>query len=149
MLGHLFHVQDAIKQKYYFKISYYAEENAVVTEDEVNECLEILFYGGPYEGKKTIYYQGFNIGATIQKSEIINALENMRGIHHIESIKQLGWHEDMEAIPVIEKWYHDNGQSNMEYNTILDYPDEDDPLWIAHGNNVIPHWKKNRCKYRW
>lgn len=141
VLGHLFHVQDALKQKYFFKISYYAEGNTTVSEDEVNTCLEKLFYGGTYEGKQTIYYQGFNIGQTIYKSEIINALENMQNVHHIESIKLLGWHKDMPTIPVIEKWYSDNGVV-MEYDNILDYPDEDDPLWQSHGNSVIPHWKR-------
>lgn len=141
-LGHLFHVQDALKQKYFFKISYYAENEGIVTEDDVNTCLETLFYGGTYEGKQTIYYPGFNIGETIRKNEIINALENMRNIHHIENIKLLGWHKDMNTIPAIEKWYHDNGVTDMEYETILDYPDEDDPLWISHGNSLLPHWKK-------
>lgn len=142
VLGHEFHVQDALKQKFYFKVSYYSEGLLEPTEDDVLTCLETLFYGGTYEGKQTITYPGFNIGVTIQKSEIINALENMPQIHHVESLKLLGWHNNMAAINAIEKWHLDNGVTDYQYKTILDYPDEDDSLWINHGNNLLPHWKR-------
>lgn len=142
ILGHEFHVQDALKQKFYFKIRYYGENGATVSEDEVNACLQTFFYGGTYSGKITKYYDGYDIGETIYKNDIIDALENMTKIHHIESIQQLGWHKNMPTIPLVEKYYHDCGYPNMQYENILSYPDEDDAIWKAHPNSSVPHWKR-------
>lgn len=147
VLGHEFHVQDALKEKYFFKIAYYGENGATVSETDVNACLETLFYGGTYEGKESIYYEGYDIGSTIYKSEIINALENMSNIHHVENIQRLGYHMDMPTIALTERWYHDNGNTNMTYHDILDYPDEDDQFWKQHLNSSIPHWKRIDANY--
>lgn len=138
ILGHEFHVQLAYNCPLYFKIDYYAEKNQSVTEEEVFECLTTFFYGGSYEGKQLITYTGTYTGGTVYKEDIINCLENMKGIHHVEQLTLLGWHNDMETIDLLTKYRGDK----FTYKNILDYPDEDDSTFNPAKHPDIPCWKK-------
>lgn len=158
VLGHEFHVQEAIQEPYYFKVNYYAENDETVTEEEIIDCLKTLFYGGTYEGKTTIYYPGFTVGTTILKENIINALENMKKIHHIESLQLLGWHKNLSTVQYLLNYWekHKNyykeqypndydastGKLNIHYDSILKYPDDDDLVWKEHPDPKLPHWKR-------
>lgn len=149
VLGHEFHVQTSVKEKYYFSINYYADENNIVTESEVVDCLETLIHGGVYEGKQSIVYDGFYVGDTISKEVIIDALENMDGIHHVESLKIMKWHEDMtQIISDLTNWIQKNNlygstvSNPFKYSDILDFPDDDDPEYKAYnGTTTVPAWK--------
>lgn len=131
LLGHEFHVQEAVSEPSYFKISYYSESGASVSEDDIVECLEALIYGGYYEGDNNIYYDGVDIGGTLYKSQIIDALENIKGLHHVENLSLLKWHEDLTVIPQLVRWINDHSiygsdGSNFTYTDIKDFPDDED-----------------------
>lgn len=137
VLGHEFHVQEAVSEPSYFKVSYYTEVGANVTNDDIVECLEALIYGGYYDGDISIYYDGVAIGGTLYKSQIIDALENIKGLHHVENISLLKWHEDLTVIPQLVKWINDNciygsDGSNFTYTDILDFPDTEDIQYQQH-----------------
>lgn len=148
VLGHEFHVQSSIKKKYFFSINYYAEEDNNVSEDEVVDCLKTLINGGSYVGKQTVVYDGFNVGDSISKEIIIDALENMVGIHHIESLKIMLWHSNISSIPKLTTWINSNKiygatvSNPFVYSSVLDFPDEDDPQYKTYGGTTtVPAWK--------
>lgn len=148
VLGHEFHIQEAIKENYYFSIDYYSEDGANVTEADVVDCLNTLIFGGTYTGVQTIVYDGFKVGDTISKEAIIDALENMVGLHHVESIKLMVYHNDVNSITSLTKWINDNHlygftvSNPFVYKSILDFPDEDDPQYKLYGGTtVVPAWK--------
>lgn len=146
ILGHEFHIQQATEEKYYFKINYYATQGTVgVTEEEIMQVLSAVFYGGTYEGEQTIEYTGFEIGQTITKYMIIEAIENMENVAHVENIKLLCWHENLPVIQQLERYVNDNhlygatNQNPFTYNSILDFPDSDD-LGFVQANCPVPAW---------
>lgn len=148
VLGHEFHVQRAIEDKYYFSISYIPESGYTVTENEVYECLNTLFNGGVYSGKEEIEYLGFEVSETVSKATIIDALENIEGLHHVESIKLLGWHASLYGVTRLEKWINDNQvygatpTNKFVYTDIKDYPDEDDVEMRGYQSDYpVPVWK--------
>ena len=147
ILGHEFHVQLAYNNPLYFKIDYYAEKGQTVTEEAVFDCLTTFFYGGTYEGKQTINYTGTYTGGTIYKADIIDCLENMNEIHHVEQLTLLGWHKDMSTIDALVK-YKSTATKPFTYKNILDYPDWDDITPQQDGasylvkNTSVPCWKK-------
>lgn len=141
LLGHKFHVQSAYLNPLYFKINYYGVTGATVTEDDVFTCLTKFFFGGTYDGDQTITYTGVNVGGTVYKEEIITALENIKGIHHVENLSLLGWHEDMETIEQLTKYYTTKTGKTWTYTNILDYPDEDDDDFSVKKNSTLPCWK--------
>lgn len=131
VVGHEFHVQEAVAEPSYFKVSYYSDDGAEVSDDDIVECLEAVLYGGFYEGEQNIFYDGVNIGQTIYKSQLIDALENIKGLHHVENISLLKWHEDLSLIPQLTKWINDNqiygsDGTNFTYTDIRDFPDTED-----------------------
>ena len=149
VLGHEFHVQNARKQNYYFSIDYYGENGINVTESDVVDCLETLIYGGTYDGVQSIYYEGFKVASVIPKYVFIDALENMVGIHHVESIKLMMWHKSNTSINKLTKWINNNkiygatAEKPFVYSSILDFPDDDDPQYIKYGGtSLVPAWKK-------
>lgn len=141
IFGHEFHVQEAYNCPFYFKLDYYSENNVNVSEEEVFTCLTKFFFGGTYEGDVTISYTGCDIGGTVYKSDIINALENISGLHHVEQLTLLGWHKDMETVEQLSKFYDDQGVTDFVYESIVDYPDEDDPKFSVAKNPTLPCWK--------
>lgn len=142
VLGHEFHVQEAVGEPFYFKVSYYIENGANVTDSDIAECIETVLYGGYYEGDTTIYYDGVNIGETLYKSQLIDAIENIKGLHHVVNISLLKWHEELSVIPQLEKWINDNriygSNGNFKYKDILDFPDEfDEDYKLYRGDYPI------------
>ena len=139
LFGHEFHVQEAVNEPFYIRISYYSEDGAVVSEDEIVNCIETVLYGGFYDGDTSIYYDGVNIGETLYKKQLIDAIENIKGMHHVVNLSLLKWHEDLTVIKALKGWinkYHLYGSdgTNFEYTSILDFPDYDDADYIAHQN---------------
>lgn len=148
ILGHEFHVQKAIDDYYYFSISYIPETGYTLMESGVLECLTTLFDGGTYEGKQTVEYEGFNVGETVSKRTIIDALENITGLHHVENIKLLGWHKYLSGVTKLENWvrannYYGSTASNpFKYTDIKNYPDEDDiEVRGMQSDYPVPVWK--------
>lgn len=145
VLGHKFHVQECVHEPYYFKINYYQEDGEdEVTQKEIKECLSILFKGGTYEGIATKEYYGFDIGETINKSILIDALENMTSIKHVESIKLLCPYYNLSYIKnnALKTWYKDNKFTTETYtqsNGILNFPDIDDD-GIDISTCDVPVW---------
>ena len=146
VLGHEFHVQRAIDDYYYFSIAYIPEGGYTVLESEVLTCLKTLFEGGTYAGKETIEYEGFDVGETVSKGTIIDALENINGLHHVENIKLLGWHMYLSGKDKLKKWINDNhlygatSTNPFEYTDIKDYPDEDDVEVKGLQPYPVPVW---------
>lgn len=147
VLGHEFHVQPSMKNNIYLKVSLYNNTGYTTTEDEVYDALNNLFYGGTVEGNSTIDYAGYNIGETIYKSQMIDAIENLPSVHHVENISLLKWHKDLSCISNLENWINENSiygasSSNVfNYSNINDFPDFDDEDYQNHkGSLKIPCW---------
>lgn len=151
VLGHEFHVQLAKRKEYMFKISFYPEPNTTVLESEIKECLDVFFDGGTYEGIENITYTGTNIGEVVKKSAIIDALENMENLHHVESIKLVRHHSTFtDEIARLTSWINDNDNDLYDYDdnnpftysSLLDFPDEDDDEYQSiQYTEEIPSWK--------
>ena len=148
LCGHEFHVQGSINEPYYFKVNYYAESGANVTEDEIVECIETVLYGGWYDGKDNIYYDGLGIGEKLYKSQLIDALENIKGLHHVERVTLLKWHMDLSVISQLERWIntyklYGYTTNNFTYSDIRDFPDEDDKDYQDYKTNYTLNavWK--------
>lgn len=154
VFGHEFHTRKAYYSHLFFKINYYAEGNKTVSEEDVFLCLTKFFFGGTYEGDVKLTYQGYNIGDTVYKQDMIDALENMEGIHHVEQIYLLGWHNDLSGIKECEKYYRKawehSEKMNYTYKNILDYPDYDDNYpkedakhhYDPSFNPYCPYWSR-------
>lgn len=149
LLGHEFHVELCKGEKYYFSIRYYSEEGyGDVNEDVIDTVITSLLCGGTVTTdicniEKT--YFGYNIGQTVDKVEIIDAIENIKSIHHVESLKLLGWHNNFSSIKYLTKYIKEHDNSDFVYTSILDYPDEDE---VLAGTGVFkdystsyPYWK--------
>lgn len=145
LLGHEFHVQLSKGEEYYFSIRYYPEDGyGDVNEDEVDTVLTALLYGGKVTEEicnleKT--YFGYNIGQVVDKVDIIDALENIKSIHHIESLKLLAWHDNLSAKEYLIKYTRNNVDEEFVYTSILDYPDEDE---VYSNTGAYKNYSKSR-----
>lgn len=147
IFGHEFHVRKAYGAPLYFKIDYYGDTTAGVSDKEVWKCLTAFFFGGTYDGDITITYTGCMIGETVYKEDIINALENIKGIHHVEQMFLLKWHEDVSGVAEVTKYFKEyykgtKKEASYKYKSILDYPDSDD-VYSAKLNTYEPEYNKN------
>ena len=67
--------------------------------------------------------------------------QNIKSIHHVESLKLLAWHNNFSSINYLTTYIQTYDDVNFEYSSILDYPDEDE---VFSTTGVFKNYSKSR-----
>lgn len=132
VIGQKFIVEPAMLEKVYFSMELYV--TASIDEDIIREQLECFFDGGDVETKSgATHYMGLNIGESVSKSQLLDVLEDIPGIHQVGYLKLNKYYPDIPT--KIDQWNNNGGGG---YNYI---DDEGYTYWRTNSDeSSVPHW---------
>ena len=138
VLGHKFHIEEAKPVRFFLEIYAY-DKGIPPAEDELMQCLSAYFDGGTVtQGKKMYTYRGLDIGSSVKKGEIIDALEHLDSIEQVEGVYLLKYNDQIEAQvkdDITAYWNEVPGTSLYTYT--------DDDGYVFEAKNVHigqPHY---------
>ena len=111
VVGQKFHVEKAQTIKVYLHVELFV--TSAIDENILFTHLMAYFNGGTVEaktGSKT--YKGLDIGETLYKSQLINAIEDIPGVYQVGSLK-IARHDT--NIPKIISQWNNNGGAGFTY----------------------------------
>lgn len=128
VVGHNFHIERAKPTYLYFSIHIYYDYP--VSEEIIVNHIEAFLNGDEITTKYgETRYSGLNIKETLYKSQLIDAIENIPGVHHVESIHRLKYNPNIKND--VDWTKNDNSWT---------YIDEDDYLYNKNGEDDIDYW---------
>ncbi|RAP46454.1 MAG: hypothetical protein BZ136_07550 [Methanosphaera sp. rholeuAM74] len=99
VIGHDFHVQGAEPKYLYLGVHVYCD--SIVDEAVIVDHIETFLDGGEVDEatskKSGVVYTGLNIRDTLYKNQLIDVIENVLGVHHVESIHRLYYNKDITS----------------------------------------------------
>lgn len=130
VIGHKFHIEKVSIVPLYFSIHIYYDYP--IDEDLLVNHIEAFMNGDEITTKSgTVRYSGLNIGSPLYKSQLIDAIEDVPGVHHVESIHQLKYNDTVET-EALGKWTN-NGSTQT-------YVDEDNYIYQKDSSGSVDYW---------
>lgn len=150
VLGHKFHVEEAKPAIFYLEIYAY-DKGLPPSEDELMQCLSAYFDGGTItQGTNSYYYPGLNIGGTVKKGEIIDALEHLDAIEQVEGVYTLKYNDQIAAQvenDITAYWNEVPGTSLYTYTDDEGYVFEAKNVFV--GQSHYDYWgRKSLVSYK-
>lgn len=130
VVGHEFHIEKALPTYLYFSIHIYYDYP--VDEEIIANHIEAFLNGDEITTKKgETRYTGLNIKETLYKSQLIDVIEDVPGVHHVESIHRLNYNPDIANVPSGD-W--------IQNDDFWTYVDENGYWYSKSGNDSVDLW---------
>lgn len=111
VVGQKFHFERAYLDKIYFNIELYV--TSTVQEETLEEHLDAFFNMGDVETKSgPVHYHGVDLGQSVTKSQLLDVLESIPGVHQVGYIKLSKYYPEIPK--EISQW-NNNGKSGYNY----------------------------------
>lgn len=130
VIGHDFHIEKAVPTYLYFSIHIYYDYP--VDEERIVDHIEAFLNGDEITTKQgETRYAGLNIKETLYKSQLIDVIEDIPGVHHVESIHRLKYNQDIVNVAPGD-W--------IQNDDFWTYVDEDGYWYSKSGDNAVDLW---------